>query len=422
MIQISVFIDDKAYRNVDISHPENGNPGIGGTEYCFANLIYALKKYTDFNVQLFHTGNNIFPYCNRVVVVSDIFEAITQSQMNNSECFIYRFEDNESIYRALDSANLRSIAWAHNYFPYDAAKRAGTCNCLKAIVAVGKQQYDKYIDDDISSKMAYIYNIVESQGFEQSIADTANGVTYTGAIVRGKGFHVLAKNWKKILKEVPTAELYVIGTGTLYHHDCVMGKYNIAEKNYENSFISYLMDDNMNILPSVHFMGKLGQEKVNIYRKSRVGIINPTAKTETFGLGAVEMQSCGVPVVLKNKNGFPDVVQDSKTGFTFFTERQMRKKIIRLLNDPQLARDMGNSGIEFSTKMFTAERISKDWIRVIEACVNDNPLPYVPPNKAFLNNLKFFRILNRYLRFNLHLKKIPSLLLLEYRVRKILKK
>ena len=237
---------------------------------------------------------------------------------NRYECIIYRFVDDIKIYDVLNNYQINGIAWAHNYIMAHGAKRAGKCEYLKCIVMVSRQQYDRYIDDDIIDKCTYAYNIVESSSIEESkSSETLPVVTYTGALVNVKGFHILAKCWKKILKKVPDAQLYVIGTGNLYNENINLGKYKIAEEGYEKLFIPYLLDKNGNIDKSVHFMGKMGQEKREIYIKSRVGIINPSARTETFGLGAVELQSYGVPVVLKNKNGFPDIVKNNKTDYLF---------------------------------------------------------------------------------------------------------
>ena len=71
--RIAIFVDDSNYNNIDISHPENGNPGIGGTEYCFANLIYALKKYSNNYIGLYHTGNCRFPDCDCEYIVENIY-------------------------------------------------------------------------------------------------------------------------------------------------------------------------------------------------------------------------------------------------------------------------------------------------------------------------------------------------------------
>lgn len=44
-MKIGFYLSDKGISGKNISTPENGNPGIGGTEYCFSFVIrYLLLK------------------------------------------------------------------------------------------------------------------------------------------------------------------------------------------------------------------------------------------------------------------------------------------------------------------------------------------------------------------------------------------
>lgn len=423
MALVAVFVDDKGYNNIDISEPNKGNPGIGGTEYCFAMLLWALKEYTEEKVTLFHTGDNRFPECANVEKVESVYEAIEKCAEYALDFIVFRYTEGETkVLEILEKNNVNAIAWAHNYLMGPGAKAAADCKNVKAVVMVSHQQYDRYIDHDIIDKTKYIYNIVEKSEYKDSIASLAHAVTYAGAIVRVKGFHLLAKSWKHILAEVPEAELYVIGTGALYNHNAKLGEYGIAESEYEKSFIGYLTDNEGNLLPSVHFLGRMGQEKTEIYRKTRVGIINPSARTETFGLGAVEMEACGVPVVLKNSNGYPDVVDDGKTGYLVNSTAQMEKKIIKLLKDGALAEQLGNQAIHFITKKFSGEVIAKEWESLFELCKKDAKIPYTAPDSAFGNNIKFARIINRFLRKTMKLKFLPTVLDIESWIRKVLRR
>ena len=44
-MKVFVYIDDKNFLNTNLSHPDLGNPGIGGTPYCFALLLFFYKIY-----------------------------------------------------------------------------------------------------------------------------------------------------------------------------------------------------------------------------------------------------------------------------------------------------------------------------------------------------------------------------------------
>ena len=55
---------------------------------------------------------------------------------------------------------------------------------------MGRQQYDRYIDDKIAYKSLYIYNIVCPVNESDMRSEKIFGkiVTYTGALVKDKGF------------------------------------------------------------------------------------------------------------------------------------------------------------------------------------------------------------------------------------------
>lgn len=63
-----------------------------------------------------------------------------------------------------------------------------------------------------------------------------------GALIPEKGFLILAKMWKYILKKVPMARLQVIGGGNLYSRNCSLGRMGIADKLFEEEFFPYLSE------------------------------------------------------------------------------------------------------------------------------------------------------------------------------------
>lgn len=44
-MKVGFYLENKNTRNIDYSNPENGNPGIGGSEYMIWTISYYLKKY-----------------------------------------------------------------------------------------------------------------------------------------------------------------------------------------------------------------------------------------------------------------------------------------------------------------------------------------------------------------------------------------
>ena len=71
--------------------------------------------------------------------------------------------------------------------------------------------------------------------------------------------------------------------------------------------MKHITNDNQ-VLPSVHFLGVLGEEKNDLLLKCRVGVPNPSGNTETFGFTAIEMQSMGCNITTMKCSGYLDTV------------------------------------------------------------------------------------------------------------------
>lgn len=397
-MKIALYFEDKGFNNIDLSNPEDGNNGIGGTQFCFVMLAYQLLKKNEIDkVTIFHFNKNRLPNGINDVIISSREEMLKILHSDSQYILIFKAVDDYKFLEEIEALKIRSIAWAHNYI-YDKLLNVMNNNeYVKRVIFVGKEQYDRYIDHDIIKKSSYIFNMYYSKGDKLRNIPEVPAVTYTGSLVYAKGFHVLAAMWKEIIKEVPNAQLYVIGSGQLYDRSSKLGKYNIAEEKYENSFMPYLVE-NGDIMPSVHFLGVLGSEKKDIYKITTVGIINPTARTETFGISAVEMEAFGIPVVTKKANGLLDVIVNNKTGYLCYTPKQMKDKIIYLLKNKKINIEMGNNAKGFVEKSFSPELIVEIWIAIFEDIYNDRAAKYVKPAGNYSNNVKWFRIIIRRLK------------------------
>src|SRR5699024_7181730 len=124
-----------------------------------------------------------------------------------------------------------------------------------------------------------------------------------------KSFHVLAEAWPLVVKEIPEARLWVIGSSGVYGLNSGLGDRGLAEKCYEERFISSLST----VLDSVTFYGNVGKDKCSILKQVKVGVINPSG-VGTFGISAVDFSSMEIPVISRNRYGVKDVVLQNRTG------------------------------------------------------------------------------------------------------------
>ncbi len=406
---IGFYFNDSGFSCLDLRSPFNGNNGVGGTQYCFLMLAEALIQYSDHKVVFYHYNRNVLPdgVTSRLINKrEDILNCLTA---DNIDIVIFKSEGINDFVKGLSQFNTRSIVWAHNFIFSNEINEYYTNPSVSRVVFVGHEMYDRYIDHPIIKKSNYIFNMFDASCFEIRNVPEKPVVTYTGSLVPAKGFHLLAKVWKKILNKVPDAQLYVIGDGKLYNRNSELGKYGIAQKSYENVFVPYISESGQ-ILDSVHFMGSLGKEKLDVYKKTSVGVMNPSGRTETFGLSAVEMSACGIPVVTKKANGLLDTVVDGKTGYLISSERELARKIIRILKNNELNYRLGCNGKRFVESSFLPENIVCEWLQLFSDVMSNKPAIVQIPVANMSNRFKWLRKVNYKLhKFGIKTKSIIEL-------------
>lgn len=407
MVKVGVELPDDKIYGVDLSRPELGNPGVGGSEYLFALLASELYK-NGIDVTIYHYSDNILPSSSSKVLVTDSIDMLKKAQNDEISILIHQVGKSNEWYRTLESLNVFSVAWAHVYLDYYELELLRKCKNVKRVVFVGKEEYDSYIDDDIITKSVYIYNMIPTKIPAQERNHNGRTVTYVGSLVPAKGFHELAQIWPSVVKEVPDAELNVIGNGKVYNRSAKLGRFGIAQEDYENLFMQYLLDENGRILPSVHFLGIVGAEKSEIFKKTTVGVVNPTALTETFCMSAVEMEYAYIPVVSRGKWGLLDTVNNKCSGFLFKTKSEFTKQIIELLKNARLNYQMGKNAHDFVTERFSVDAVIPSWIDLIIDIDQGKPVQFYKARCNWQNDYKWIKQGIRFARFTLGFEFLPS--------------
>lgn len=401
MKKVAFYIDNNKISKVDCSKILTGNPGIGGTEYLFYFTTYQLMLHrtTDnLNIVLLTSDTAILPSDFNYNIVGTKKDAIKFCEEKNYDILIVKYEEkdyNPNIFNNING-NLNIFVWAHNIIPNHILTIIDKTKAISKIINVGREQLDLYRDHNAFYKSTYIYNSLNVMPIEFYLGNSIpfeerkNEVTYLGSLVPIKGFHILAKAWPKVLEKCPDAHLNVIGSGTVYG-DAKLGKYGIAEESYENEFMPYLTDNNGNILSSVTFYGKLGDEKFKVLAKTKVGVPNPSGLSETFCLSAVEMQLYGCRIVTKKYVGYLDTVTKS-AGQLFSNEKEISDNIVEQLN---LYQSNFQLNYNYIKSKFDVNRIIEEWYRVI-FCNNSE-------NKSLINKWYNFKICREFNRIIKHI-------------------
>ena len=419
-MKIVFYLPNAAYKGIDYSHLEEGNPGLGGTEYVILITALLLSRRIesqnlkhDFEIKVAAQNIDINLRELSFVNVSDITDVLTL----NADFVFFKYEKDKYLKLSKELSKIKEeepllktklIVWAHNLIDRKERNIIDNDKNVSCVLCVSKEQMNLYRDHHLFLKSTYIYNGIPLNYLKTlksslpSYSSRPHEVTSIGSIDYYKGFHLIAKAWKAVLEVVPDAKLNVIGAGNLYNRNSKLGKYGIAEESYEDSFMPYLTEKVMEngilkerILPSVKFWGLMGVEKNDVLKNTRVGVPNPMGK-ESFCLVALEMQAMGVLVTTKDYGGFRNTV--FKTGKLYHATKDLAQSIIKLLllEDNQI-----DECYQWMEKNFSYDKITNDWIDFIKRLqtntliLGKEKLPYADNHTDYLG---WMREINRKLK------------------------
>lgn len=109
-----------------------------------------------------------------------------------------------------------------------------------------------------------------------------------------------------------------------------------------------LLAQKLNVSKYVDFIAPIPHYKVPEYLNS-FDIYVALSNSESFGVAIIEASACGLPVVVSDAGGLPEVVVDEQTGFIVprNNPEEAAERLLRLLCDPELRKEMGNAGRQF---------------------------------------------------------------------------
>jgi glycosyltransferase involved in cell wall biosynthesis len=147
-----------------------------------------------------------------------------------------------------------------------------------------------------------------------------------------KGFQYLIKAMPDVLRQIPTAKLLIVGEGEL---------------------LGYLkqLASSLGISQSVIFTGALGSADIpEAYAAADVFVL--PSLFESFGIVLIEAQAAGKPVIATRAGGVPEALVKGETGFLVESNipKLLEASIIRVLQDGDLAAEMGKNGVKFAER------------------------------------------------------------------------
>lgn len=159
-----------------------------------------------------------------------------------------------------------------------------------------------------------------------------------------KGIDVLLNAIPKVLREVPEATFWIVGTDPQHRYETEFRRDHPA-----------IRDD------QVKFWGHVPSEALpEYYRQCAVYV--SASRYESFGLTFVEAMAHGKPVVGCQAGAVPEVVESGVTGLLVPPDDSgaLAQAIVRLLRDPAMRKQFGRAGRERVQQRYSEERMVQD--------------------------------------------------------------
>ncbi len=177
--------------------------------------------------------------------------------------------------------------------------------------------------------ISVIPNGVDCELFKPRPSERRTGkrILYVSRLVNRKGPHVLIRAFKKVLANVPDAELVMVGEGYLKP-------------------VLEMMAYDLGLGGSVKFLGDVKPEMLGqTYASSDVFVL-PSLHAESFGMVLLEAMASEVPVIASRTGGVPEVVSDGKDGILVKPgdETELSEALTRLLMNENERSEMGRAG------------------------------------------------------------------------------
>ncbi len=197
-------------------------------------------------------------------------------------------------------------------------------------------------------------NVSDWEASEQIVNDFKNRcnlsgkkiILFGGRIDKLKGGEQIIRAMSKVSKKIPEAVLMVLGERSGYVQTMLeLAKKYTVEKNIINT--GWLSGDFL---------------KAAFYASDVV--IMSSICLDTFGMVNVEAMACKKPVVATCFGGSREVVLDGETGYIVnpFDIEEMAGKIVYLLNNPDIAKKLGEAGYERVKKEFNLEKMVNNYL------------------------------------------------------------
>jgi glycosyltransferase involved in cell wall biosynthesis len=205
------------------------------------------------------------------------------------------------------------------------------------------------IGEQIRGERWHIENPVDQDFFEIERAHADSRVLYIGRINKRKNIEGLLRSFDLVHKRVPGATLHLAGSA--------------ESKDYESACRK--LTETLGLKDAVSFLGNVDRGGILQELREATCLILLSYQ-ETAPMVVEEAMAAGVPVIASRLCGLPYMIEDGVTGFCVEpeAEEQAASHMVRLLQNPELARAMGSRGRSVAEMRFHVSKVAEKTLAV----------------------------------------------------------
>jgi glycosyltransferase involved in cell wall biosynthesis len=206
-----------------------------------------------------------------------------------------------------------------------------------AVTCVSKWM-QKYVKEKYGVKSVYIPNGVDARFRPMRVKRERNSIMYVGRLMEKKGIRELLE----AARSLPEFTFEFAGKGALS-----------PEINLKNT----------------KYLGFVPDEQVPVLYNRAMAAVFPS-HYEPFGIVGLEAMACGCPVIATRCGGFPEFIEDGKSGLLIKPEsKEAIAKAIRLLSkDAALRKKISRNALKVS-KDYSWDKVTGEYEEVYSTCL-----------------------------------------------------
>ncbi|ANE46105.1 hypothetical protein SY83_07225 [Paenibacillus swuensis] len=182
-------------------------------------------------------------------------------------------------------------------------------------------------------------------------------ILYAGRLIPIKGVHHLLPILSTLRGREPDTLLIIVGSAFYGSHRTT-------------AYVRKLFKAAARLSRHVKFIPFVPYDQMQAWFQIADVVVVPSSRNEAFGLVNVEAMAAGVPVVATRSGGMGEIVEEGMTGYLVRPDRiqaDMLDRLLRLLGDPELRRQLGEASKVRAERHFTWRGTAERLLRMYRA-------------------------------------------------------